>query len=408
MVFTINLESIGELVDSVAEIETTDKMKKFASLFEALKKYMFKNKIVLYGGTAMNLHLPAESKIYDDRDFPDFDAYSVDPKRDAESLGKIFTKLGYKYIEIKYAVHESTIKVYVDFEAIIDLTKVSSKNHKILMNNSKEIDGYYVTSIKHLKSAAYLELSIPKSSLFRWQKVISRIKLLENEFKNNKSAYSMKSIQHITFSKQTNDCVEQLLEFAIEKGLPVAGNHAIEFYLNDFKSQKRLEKFMITNSSGLMQFLSMNRDKDVEKAERIVKKSGYKNVTVKKFDNDFIVPHTKLFVDYFDDTYTFEKIKLNICTIYDANEHCFSYMHDSKLDLKFCSIFFVLHIMYFTLFKSEDRIDKVNVKNVINSLSRKINIDHFKTDCYGVEMTINEIKRSRWDLRKPVSILRMA
>lgn len=408
MVFTVNLESIGELVDSVAEIETTDKMKKFASLFEALKKYMLKNKIVLYGGTAMNLHLPSESKIYDEKDFPDFDAYSLDPKRDAENLGKIFTKLNYKYIEIKYAVHESTIKVYVDFEPIIDLTKVSSKNHKILMNNSSEIDGYYVTSIKHLKSAAYLELSIPKSSLFRWQKVISRIKLLETEFKNNKNAYSMKSIQHITFAKQTNDCVEKLLEFAIENSLPVAGNHAIEFYLNDFKSEKRLDKFMITNSTGLMQFLSINRGKDVEKAERIIKKSGYKNVTVKKFDDDFIVPHTKLYVDYFDDKYTFEKIKLNICTVYDGNEHCFSYMHDSKLDLKFTSIFFVLHIMYFSLFKGDDRIDKVNVKNVINTLTKKINIDHFKTECYGVEMTINEIKRSRWDLRKPVSILRMA
>ena len=64
--------------------------------------------------------------------------------------------------------------------------------------------------------------------------------------------------------------------------------------------------------------------------------------------------------------------------------------------------------MYFSLFKGDDRIDKVNVKNVINTLTKKINIDHFKTECYGVEMTINEIKRSRWDLRKPVSILRMA
>lgn len=408
MVFTVNLESIGDMVDSIAEIETTDKMKKFSRLFEALKKYMFKNKIVLYGGTAMNLHLPSESKIYDEKDFPDFDAYSLDPKRDAEALGKIFTKLSYKYIEVKYAVHESTVKVYVDFEPIIDLTKVSSKNHKILINNASEIEGYYVTSIKHLKSAAYLELSIPKSSLFRWQKVISRIKLLETEFKNNKSAYSMKSIQHITFSKQTNDAVEKMLEYAIENSLPVAGNHAIEFYLNEFKSQKRLENYMITNSTGLMQFLSMNCERDAEKIERILKKSGIKKVTVKRIDDDFIVPHTKLFVDYYDDKYTFEKIKLNVCTIYDANEHCFSYMRDSKLDLKFSSIFFVLHILYFSLFKSDDRIDKVNIKNIINKLSRMINIDHFKTDCYGVEMTVNEIKRARWDLRKPVSILRMA
>jgi len=409
MVFTVNLERINDLIEETVERETTDKMNKFGKLFDEMKTYMKRNKIILYGGTAMDLHLPKESKIYSTKDFPDFDAFSVDPKRDAEALAKKFTRMNYKYIEIKHAVHDGTYKLYVDFEAIIDLTHVSARNHKILLNKSSDVDGYLVTSMKHLKSAAYLELSIPKSSLFRWQKVVDRIKLLETEFKNNKSAYSMKSIQHITFSKNVNDVVETMVDFAIENGLPVAGNHAIEFYLNDFElSNKRLEKFAVTNSSGICQMLSMNISKDAEKIEKILKKGGFKKVTMKSFNDDFIVPYTKLFVEYFDDKYTFEKIQLNVCTLYDANKHCFSFQHDPKYDVKFSSIFFILHIMYFNLFKSDDRIDKVNIKNIINKLSRSININHFQTECFGIELTMNEIRRRRWDENKKVTLLRMA
>lgn len=409
MVFTVNVQRLSDLIDDTVEEETMNKMKKFEKLFEELKSYMKRNKIILYGGTAMDLHLPEGSKIYSEKDFPDYDAFSVDPKKDAENLANKFTKLNYKYIEIKYAMHDGTYKLYVDFEPIIDLTKVSTKNHKILLKNSKEINGYIVTSIKHLKSAAYLELSIPKSSLFRWQKVIDRIKLMESEFKNNKSAYSIKSIQHISFSKKINETVEGMLNYAIENGLPVAGNHAIEYYLNDFElSGKGLDKFMLTNSSGVMQLLSTNVESDTLKLEKLVKKNGFKKVIVKTIKDDFIVPHTKLYVDYFDDRYTFEKIQLNLCTIYDANDHCFGYKEDSKMTIKFASIFFVLHILYYTLFKGEDRIDKVNIKNIINKLSRSIDINHFQTECYGVELTMNEIKRRRWDERKPVTLLRMA
>lgn len=409
MVFTVNLERIEDLIEETVEQETNDKMKKFGRLFDDIKAYMKKQKIILYGGTAMDLHLPKESKIYSDKDFPDYDAFSVNPKKDAEAIAKRLTKLNYKYIEIKHAVHDGTYKLYVDFEAIIDLTKVSVENHRILFKNSSEIDGFFVTSIKHLKSAAYLELAIPKSSLFRWQKVVDRIKLMETEFKNNKSAYSPKSIQHITFSKKINDVVEKMFEHAITNGLPVAGNHAIEFYLNDFElPNKRLDKFMLTNSSGVFQFMSTSVEKDVDKMEKILQKSGFKKIVVKTFKNDFIIPYTKLYVEYFDDKYTFERIKLNVCTVYDANEHCFSFKHDSTLDVKFTSIFFLLHILYFNLFKREDRIDKTNSKNIINRLSKKININHFQTQCYGIEMTMNEIRRRRWDENKKVTILRMA
>ena len=169
MVFTINMDDLKEVIDDEESNLGLDKLNKFKTLFKLMKDFLRKRKIILYGGTAMNLYLPDDSKIYKEDEFPDFDCFSLNPKKDSEDLANIFSKNNYKYIEIKYAIHDGTYKLYVDFEAIVDLTKISKTNHNLLMQKVKNIDGFYVTSMKHLKSAAYLELSIPKSSLFRWQ-----------------------------------------------------------------------------------------------------------------------------------------------------------------------------------------------------------------------------------------------
>ena len=404
MVFTVNLDSLKDIVDEEEVRETQKKMDKFEKLFDIMKTFFKKRKIILYGGTAMNMHLPKEHKIYTDDDFPDFDCFSINPKKDSEDLANLFAKNNYKYIEIKYAMHDGTYKIYVDFEPICDITKISKKNHVILFKQASLIDGYYVTSIRHLKSASYLELAIPKSSLFRWQKVVQRIKLLESEFKNNKSSFSMKTIQFISFNDKVNECVNKMISYAIENNLVLGGNHAIHYYIKE-SLKTNLNTFMLTNSSGVFQCLSDNMKNTVEKLKSIIEKMNFKNIQVKEEHHDFITPYTKIYVTYFDDNYTFERIKLNLCTVYSASEHCYSYIKQS--DKRIVSIFFLLHIMYHSLYVKEEDIDRLNIKNIINTLIKKINIEHFKTECYGSEITMNEIRRKRWDEKKPVVLLRM-
>lgn len=404
MVFTVNLDSLKDIVDEEEVRETQKKIDKFEKLFDIMKTFFKKRKIILYGGTAMNMHLPKEHKIYTDDDFPDFDCFSMNPKKDSEDLANLFAKNNYKYIEIKYAMHDGTYKIYVDFEPICDITKISKKNHTILFKQASLIDGYYVTSIRHLKSASYLELAIPKSSLFRWQKVVQRIKLLESEFKNNKSSFSMKTIQFISFNDKVNECVNKMTSYAIENNLVLGGNHAIDYYIKE-SLETNLNTFMLTNSSGVFQCLSDNMKNTVEKLKSIIEKMNFKNIQVKEEHHDFITPYTKIYVTYFDDNYTFERIKLNLCTVYSASEHCYSYIKQS--DKRIVSIFFLLHIMYHSLYVKEEDIDRLNIKNIINTLIKKINIEHFKTECYGSEITMSEIRRKRWDEKKPVVLLRM-
>ena len=400
--FTVNENSLDDLITEEETMDNIAKIKKFERLFEEMKKFFDKNKIIIYGGTALDMHLPEESKIYDKNDFPDFDCYSTDPKKHSEQLANILTKLNYKYIEIKYAMHDGTYKLYCDFVAIADLTKVSVSLHRKLFDKSEKIDGYHVTSIRHLKSSAYKELAVPKSSLFRWKKILSRVKLMETEFKNNRSAHSQKSIQRITFNDKINKLIPKFKDYAITKDLVLSGNDAVEYYLG----LPRGDSYMITTSSGLFQCISTEPAKTVAEFRKMVEKMGFKKITVEEVKNTTIGDHTRIYVNYFDDMYTFQKIKLNVVTVYSAEESCFSY--EEYDDTKFASIFYVLHILYHVLHFNDDRIDRTNIKNIINSLIKKITIDRFKTKCYGYHLSNEEVRRDRWDNNKKVVFLRMA
>ena len=139
MVFTVNLSSLNDVVEEVEAVESRAKLEKFESLFAYLKTFMKKRKIVIYGGTAMNMHLPKDNKIYTDDEFPDFDCFCLNPSKDIEDLANQCNKLNYKYIEIKHAMHDGTYKLYVDFEPIVDFTKVSKKVHDIVFHNAKPV-----------------------------------------------------------------------------------------------------------------------------------------------------------------------------------------------------------------------------------------------------------------------------
>lgn len=401
MVFAVSKEKITSIIEEGETEINEDKNKKFEKLFSLMKKYFKKNKIIAYGGTAMDMHLPESNKIYKPSDFPDYDCFSMNPKKDSENLAEIFSKANYRYIEIKYALHDGTYKLYVDFQAVCDLTKVTKDDHKILMNSVELIDELYVVSTRFLKSSAYLELAIPKSSLFRWNKTFERIKILESEFKNNRSRYSSKTLQFVSFSSAILDIIEEFKVYAISNDLVLSGNHAIKQYLNIKEDNNSL----ITNSLGLFQCLSIDDDKTIDAFEKILKKHKCKNIKIKKISSSFVTPYTKISITYSDNLYTFDKFELNICTVFSAKEHCYSYSLIDKV--KYASIFYIFHMLYYSLYAIDDYIDRTNVKNIINALIKIVNEDHFKTQCYGKEMTIEEIRKTRWDNKKPVVLLRM-
>ena len=402
MTFNVNEEDLKQVVESEQNTYVKEKLKRFDKLFKALKKFMKLKKIILYGGTAINLHLPTASKIYTENDFPDFDCFSTNPQKDAEELAHIISKLDYKYIEVKFAMHSGTYKLYTEFQPICDFTRISKDNHALLLKKSSFIDGFYVTNIQHLKSASYLELAIPKAALFRWEKVIIRTKLLETVFMNNRSSFTKQKLQYVSFDTKINDILTKFKSYAIQQGLVLCGNACIQHHIKEVPKENN---YVLTNSSGVFQCISSNMSSTVNHYKKMLQKSKFKNISLQVEKYDLITPYTKIHITYYDDQYTFEHIKLNICTVYSADDHCYSY--NKSRGVKYASVFFMLHMLYFSLYSMNDEIDRVNIKNVINMLMKNININSFKTECYGTEMTLHEMKKHKWDHKKPSVLLRI-
>ncbi len=113
--------------------ETVEKAdRKFAkrltpTTFKAIRiveSFISDNKLVCYGGMAINNILPKKAQFYGRREFPDYDFFSNDALNDAKKLADIYYKNGFKNVEAKSGVHEGTYKVYVNFFNIADITQL--------------------------------------------------------------------------------------------------------------------------------------------------------------------------------------------------------------------------------------------------------------------------------------------
>jgi hypothetical protein len=111
---------------------------------EIVEKFIKSKKRVCYGGMAINAHLPSKKQFYDlSKNLPDYDFFSPDADNDIKELINILTIEGLPYIESKFGIHKGTMKIFVDFNAVADITQVSSKFYDTLLKRSYLYDGLH-------------------------------------------------------------------------------------------------------------------------------------------------------------------------------------------------------------------------------------------------------------------------
>ena len=90
---------------------------------EIVENFLRKSKRVCYGGQAINAHLPLSHKIYDATySIPDYDFFTPSPENDIEQLSTLLKRGGFSDVSIREGMHEGTIKVYVDYIPVADMT----------------------------------------------------------------------------------------------------------------------------------------------------------------------------------------------------------------------------------------------------------------------------------------------
>ena len=145
-----------------------------------VEEFLRKTGRICYGGQAINAQLPKKDQFYDPkRSLPDYDFFSPDSKDDIEELIDNFKSAGYTEISKRIGIHEGTMKLYVNFTAIADITQIIPEFYEKIYQKSRVVDGIHYADPIFLRMMGYLELSRPRGEVGRWEKVYARIQTLD-------------------------------------------------------------------------------------------------------------------------------------------------------------------------------------------------------------------------------------
>ena len=208
------INMLKDIVDEDLEEKLKEKFLKYKNLYDDTKEFIINHKLILYGGTALNELLPSSKKFYKEYTLPDYDCFSLNAKEHAKELADYLYKKNYQYVEVKSGIHNGTYKVFVNFNPIADITQTTNDFYYYMLAKAKDNITKYQSDPKliivppiFLKWSLHLELSSPKGSIHRWEKLFTR-------YLNFTSEYRIKTPMKIESIKSTKpEFIKYFTEF---------------------------------------------------------------------------------------------------------------------------------------------------------------------------------------------------
>jgi hypothetical protein len=180
--------TVSELIAQAkaAAAEAADYQERFGAqdvearkIVDIIERFLRVKGRVVYGGAAINAHLPPEKQFYDPSLYlPDYDFMTPDPLQDCADLIATFQAEGFVDVEAKFGIHEGTYKIFVNYRAAADITYMPPEIYDRVVADSDIIMGIRYASVNFLRMNIYLELSRPAGDVKRWDKVYERLLLL--------------------------------------------------------------------------------------------------------------------------------------------------------------------------------------------------------------------------------------
>jgi len=360
-------------------------------MLKIVEEFLKSNKVLCYGGTAINNLLPPEDRFYNpEYDIPDYDFYSKEPQIHALRLADTFNKLGFKSVEVKPGVHLMTYKVFVNFLGVADITFLDSKIFDKLWKEDIHREGIHYVSPNFLRVSMYLELSRPRGDVSRWEKVYKRLMLLNKHYSVGCDVHEETTPESTyTLTESERKKIETILH---GKAVVLLGSHAIELHS---RSRKNLWNVPID-------VLAEDVDACVQK---FVDVFGKDRVTVRKQP-----PYAELLpmhVDIVDETTEFLLLRVF------QTAGCHSY-HELQSGLKVASIPTLLQFFMGFVYADAHFLEGYDENRIICISQRLMDLAHSKKasrrfelltplDCIGKQATLRDIKEHTSDIKEKTS-----
>lgn len=391
--------------------ELKETYEKTLDIMKIVDDFIIKKKLLLYGGFAINLLLHKKDKFYKEYTINDYDCYSSDAQKDAYEISNIFHKKKYQYIQVKKALHENTFRVYVNFIQILDITNISKelydKLFEITLNERKsklyryyKNFDYYLVPIILLKRNLHYELSRPKGSSYRWEKVYTRLKLLNNLIIDNKKT-KMKKFKYIPIPKEYNKSIKILLKYIKDNNYPIIDSYAFKLY----KNLKDTNCCRIHEASNFIIILSTDYKKTTKEIIDLLKS------TLDNSIYDIKSLERTLFTEIMNNrnrvviTNKNTNKAFTIINIVDNNNDCLSIFKKNGYCVgSIDTILYYLYSIYiiYNIFSPNKNVVKETMQYILmyeNYITKDIKSDvdkRLSTICYGNHIGKIEINKKNW------------
>lgn len=206
-------------------------------LFIMIEEFMIKNKLIGYGGMAINALLPIDKQFYSDIDVPDYDFFSPTAEKHAVQLSNKLNNLKLD-VEVKSALFEGTYKIFVNAIPIVDITQIDQDLFDNLHKSTVRRHGIYYAPYNYLRMSMYQELSRPMGDLSRWQKVYQRLSLLNET--HPLLVRSCNVAETNILSKEEQDLFSNIVEKM--KDFVWLGDYAMYYYQSLFPKKYQTPK----------------------------------------------------------------------------------------------------------------------------------------------------------------------
>lgn len=396
-------KKIEEIVDKIEEKQMKILYKEFSEVIELVSKFIIRKKLILYGGLVINLALPKKYRFYKEYTINDYDCYSKTPLKDSKELAMEIKKHNYKYIKIKKAKHDGTLKIYVYGKQIFDITMMPVNKYDKLSYfiNKKENklkyykDKYKIIPYEYIKQNLYYELSRPEQSGWRWGKIYNRLSLFNKFYSTNKSKLKYRCV---CIKKEYTRVVNSIIKYIKKYNLPIIDNYPLKIYNN-----KKTCCFRLSNYSLYVTILSSDYIKNKNEINKILNLILDKDKYI--ISNNFYKKTEYNLYNYYDISIKnkFTKEVFNLMRIINIEDDCFSINRKDgyttgSIDTNLYFLFndYIRNKIYLNNNEeAEENLYYINeyenyIKNVIkNDVNKRL-----KGECFGKINSENDIKRA--------------
>jgi hypothetical protein len=380
------------------------------TIFNIIERFLRSTEVICYGGTAINNILPKEDQFYNrDYELPDYDFFSYEAVEIAEMLADIYANSGFTDVVAQAGIHYGTYKVFVNFIPIADITYIPKELFMNLKKSAIVRNGIYYTPPDYLRMSMYLELSRPRGDISRWEKVLTRLNLLNKHYPMEHADCNHAKLQELfepqkVIDKEKKQLYTIIRDFCEDNQGIFFGAFAFRQYYLQSLSKRQQREAMSHNE------LRMVPDFDVlmlgakEKAEELKNLLGTEyTVSLKS---------KKPYIDLLEDRYTIEVAGKPVITFYEPMA-CHSYHkleYGNGRHTLIASMDTILSIYLLFLFIND--IDREKLKSIecmayylftimhTRRLLQRGVFQRFTLECYGNQTTLEGLRSKKMEMYK--------